>query len=840
MPTPPPLSAPPSGIDAALSATWPDSISDILENAFTTSSSPAQRSDTSFSFSFSHSRPGGYAADESLTTVGSMSMDMSSMSPSLLSKVAIASESNSHTNDSGSVSIKVTTKRATSSVSATRTRKARSPQLAGQIEAGGYKAWTLHTSPSGRAVLGVKTRAYETVAAHAGLIHSARVYPHPLTPPPEASPLSSGASHFPPTNPALRTSLDAKIPLEVRKCLRATAQLHGPPKVDEGELSFGSVQEWAESEDLATPPPEDLVNDGEASSDGDKLRQGCDHIPAAPPAQEAVSSLSTSEKDNIKSTPDASETGPASPLVSKVSKLGLLKPPTPSKAQHVFSAAKYDNVLGPSRAVVPLRYDHAPTGLSLRFKRRPGAFTALRVVLEPRTNHQDPQDDDAAASKQRPSASGTAKQHFTAKTFSRKPSLDAVMLRGRVLDRDEGHVHEKPRKRKRAQATALCPNAQKGKPKTKRVKIVRESTPVRSLPSLVQPVKQETEEPDAIPSHSSASEGEEDDQSMSLDDSFATRASIGWEQHPSALGAALTDRPQARTLERYGSSGRCQVLPVEHQNAGTSYPHGYSTRPSFSAERHGVSPVSAHTSHSVANFTYPNTVHTNMASLRGDVQSSSYGWARPAPAASRDSGFARSSTWPNHPGSAPSAASRLNIQGAIRGRYPGSVRGSGSHGLTSAPASGHRMPALLAHLTSEATSRAHGPAASSTTERSEFPAATEGTTSLRPELHRSVSTSLAGAQQGLTRQAANAPVVDAASSLQALASRHQRYSGTTGKMDRVFSAPTGRESFNNRTPLSLLANQCPSTSPGRRTAGDETEQQQAAAELLLAFGQGRD
>ncbi|KAE8268101.1 hypothetical protein A4X09_0g4247 [Tilletia walkeri] len=343
--------------------------------------------------------------------------------------------------------------RRTSRIKGRKSRKSASPSFE-QTGFQGYRALTLNTSSSGRAVLGLRTRAYETVAVNTTV---ARTFwgPSPLpSPPPEQDVGQRQLSHqqMSRTQGTDQSVLERGIPLQLRKSLRSTAELLAPHRQGEGGFIYGSMQEWAHSEELASPPPESLrqkTADAVAAIESASSHQMN--------AGHQGTSIFLSEEDKIKLYAGSKKGTPMSPLKPNPAALGLLKPPTPSKAQYVFSAAKYDNVLGRSGNVAPLRCASAPGGISLRFKKCASAFTALRVVLSP----LPPTD----------SVQVVAKRQCIARGFYRTPSLDAVMQRGDVLDRDEGHAPaptppQKPRRVRKKKAKVLT--------------TVRESTPVSS------------------------------------------------------------------------------------------------------------------------------------------------------------------------------------------------------------------------------------------------------------------------------------------------------------------------------------------------------------------------
>ncbi|KAK0561604.1 hypothetical protein OC844_003127 [Tilletia horrida] len=371
-----------------------------------------------------------------------------------------------------------------------KSRSSKSTSLATLDQDGyrGYRAFTLHTSSSGRAVLGFKTRAYETVAVNTKVTRAPWV-PMPLpSPPPESEESRSGVVSRQIAAFAHK-ALERGIPLQLRKTLRVKGELLAAHREGEGDFAYGSMQEWAESDEPCSPSPAEVTSKQSAA--------GAEKVIEAPPATESASeepakqdtsgkavSLFNSEEDKMKLYAGTTTKGaPVSPLVPNPAALGLLKPPTPSKAQYVFSTTKYGNVLGKSVNVAPIRCASAPKGFSLQFTKRAAAFTALRVALK-----EVPLED---GEHEGTGPNEVVKRQYIARGFCRTPSLDAVMQRGEVLDRDLSH----------APAPTPPKKLKKVVRKKKAKSTVRASTPPLSPSKRVQPT-QTRDEMDESVSHS--------------------------------------------------------------------------------------------------------------------------------------------------------------------------------------------------------------------------------------------------------------------------------------------------------------------------------------------------
>ncbi|KAK0546658.1 hypothetical protein OC846_005165 [Tilletia horrida] len=347
----------------------------------------------------------------------------------------------------------------------------------------GYRALTLHTSHNGRAMLGMKVRPFETVSCH---FAPGITFGYPL--PPLSPPLEKeGIPALQVPSKGLSSRLEGQIPVELRKSLRGTGLL-AAQRIGEGDFSFGSVQEWAHSTDSSCPSSPEIV---QSRLQGSSIIRTEHHKDAgAVEGQETALSLFASDQDQAKAKAKAvkARATPASPAAPSAASLGLLKPHTPSKAQYVFTRTKYGSVLGRFANVAPLRCASAPAGLSLQAKKKASAFTSLRVLLEAI-----------------PEKTGKGKKHtsrrYRARGFCRTPSLDAVMQRGNVMDRDKGHAGlPTPPKKKTRRARPAKAASQRQQ--------IRASTPPLSPSKRVAILRGGLEEVDELESNS---EGESDE-----------------------------------------------------------------------------------------------------------------------------------------------------------------------------------------------------------------------------------------------------------------------------------------------------------------------------------------
>ncbi|CAD6887615.1 unnamed protein product [Tilletia controversa] len=824
----------------------------------------------------------------------------------------------------------------------------------------GYRALTLNTSSMGRAVLSLRTRAYETVAVNE-MVNEPAWGPLPLPSPP----LDQDIAKRQLGGFRNRSVLEDGIPLQLRKSLRSTAELLAPHRRGEGEFIYGSMQEWAESEEPSSPPPESRKSEQLALNSENKVEhQG--------------PSIFLSEQDKVKLYAGSTRGTPVSPLKPNPAALGMLKPPTPSKAQYVFSVAKYDNILGRSGNVAPLRCASAPGGISLRFKKCASAFTALRVVLGPL----------AVAD---PTQAVVSKRQYVTRGFCRTPSLDAVMQRGEVRDLDEGHAPAPtpPQKMRRIQK----------KKKAGKVTFIRASTPVASPSKRSRPAADEVDELQSQsegesdserrrsapgsslqPSTNVSSDEDEDDEDDDDDDDdedeeddaarFAlssdhydyessingvpmavrvkrrfgsaapgyrgafgmpnTPSGQGQQQHltdadgfrrPGApLGAGASGSAQRRSMLGVGGQedggemqrgfsrsssagqmeGRREGLPVGAYHSGVgvsgnrshgafsgSYGAG-STRPSFSAERHGAGPGPNNNGSSTLTMGGDRTrgggggvqqQHLPGGGMSPAHAQQAYGWretaatpgprseyqqhlayaqggSQPKSAPHGTSSFSRSTTLPSSLGP-PSLPDRLANTSSMRGGFAGSGRPvlplppvpvqsqsqSPKGGWSSSPGPGP----IASSAGSNSKKRPRPTTAWEEEQQDRHLLRVSPAAQLNyDENRRPLSLSLSPPSPGRSGPSSLSSSVSASGG--GSSSHSRRLRANAAKLERVSSAPVGPGGVGGggRVPLSSLANRGPGGTAavlalGRRPTGDETaEQQHAAAELLLAFGQGRE